>query len=108
MGVEFEAQMQEEVTHVRTRELQQESVEKLDNIIPVINTIDEVNLSSMESNIEETKQILVTNIDNQVNLDDIMTGINSIKRTLSKLNKSVKTLQNTVDEIQKSLGDNNG
>lgn len=102
MGLEIEAQHELEVRQVRARELQLENVDKLDEIS---NTLDDVDLASVETNTNEIKDLIITNIDSQVDLDDIYQalnkvsqGISDIKRNQTNLNKKINDIQNQINE----------
>lgn len=114
MGVHIEAQDHNEVMQVRSRELQMENTQKLNEIIPVVQSIDEVNLPQMENHTKEIKAMIVNNIDNQVDLDDINDNINrlskqitEVKKSQTRLNNSLKTLSDKIDEAVKQFGDLN-
>lgn len=115
MAVHIEAQDNAELVQIRSRELQMENTEKLDNIIPIVETIDSVDLNTMESNTNEIKDMIVNNIDNQANLDDIAKELTKISKSMTELKKantrltnSLKEMKNTIDEYQKKFGDIDG
>lgn len=115
MAVHIEAQDNAELVQIRSRELQMENTEKLDNIIPIVKTIDSVDLNTMESNTNEIKDMIVNNIDNQANLDDIANELTKISKSMTELKKantrltnSLKEMKNTIDEYQKKFGDIDG
>jgi hypothetical protein len=102
MGFEIEAQDEIEYRQVRARELQIENVDKLNTISE---TLDEIDLVSVEENTNDIKGMLVDNIDSQANLDDIYTAVNKIaqgvtdiKRNQTNLNKKINEIQNQLDE----------
>lgn len=111
MGTEIEAQTNEEVIQVRSRELQLENTEKLEEIIPVVQSIDEVNLQNMESNITQTKHMIINNIDNQTNLDDLASELKKISKNITEIKKSNTRLSKEIKElnqkIDKYIGDMN-
>ena len=114
MGVHIEAQDNAELVQIRSRELQMENTEKLDNIIPIVETIDNVDLNTMENNTNEIKDMIVNNIDNQANLDDIAQELTKISKSVTELKKSntrlmnsFKEMKNIFDEFQKQFGDIN-
>lgn len=115
MGVHIEAQHNEEVIQIRSRELQLENTEKLEQIIPVVETIDEVDLPTIESNTHEIKDMLINNIDNQANLDDILDAINlsvkgitELKKANTRLSNTVKEMGKQIEELSKKFGDIDG
>lgn len=114
MGVHIEAQDHNEVMQIRSRELQMENTQKLNEIIPVVQSIDEVNLPQMENHTKEIKDMIVNNIDNQIDLDDINDNINrlskqitEVKKSQTRLNNSFKALSDKIDEAIKQFGDLN-
>ena len=84
MGFELEAQDEIEFRQIRARS--------------------DVDLSSIESQTKEIKSLVVTNLEEQTNLDDIFAninkiaqGISDIKRSQTNLNKKIKELQNQIE-----------
>ena len=77
MGEYIEVQEEQEVMQIRSRELQLESVEKLNDIVPVIENIDNVDL-------------------NKIELDDILESID-------KLNKNISSLKGQITKLSKKL-----
>lgn len=115
MGVHFEAQDASEVIQVRSRELQIENTEKLEQIIPVVQTIEDVNLPNMESDTKDIKEMIVNNIDNQVDLDILADsldkankGIIELKKSITRLNNTMKEVIQKVEDLEKLNGDTNG
>lgn len=115
MGVHIEAQYNEEVMQVRSRELQLENTEKLEQIIPVVETIDEIDLPTIESNTHDIKDMIINNIDNQANLDDILDAINlavkgitELKKANTRLSNTVKEMNKQIDELNEKFGDTDG
>ncbi len=96
MGEYIEVQEHEEVMQIRSRELQLDSVEKLDNIAPIIENMDGVDLGQIESDTSEIKNMIVTNLDDQANLDDILDSVD-------KLNKNISSLKGQITKLSKKL-----
>lgn len=107
MGEHIEVQEHKEVMEIKSRELQQESVEKLNNIIPVIETIDNVNLNQIESNTNEIKNIVAQNLEEQPNIDEIADGINKLNKSMSSMKSQITKLSKTINELNKALEENN-
>lgn len=105
MGIEIEAQDHTEVMQVRSRELQLENTEKLEQIIPVVQTIDEVDLQAMESNTNDIKDMIVTNIDNQTDLDKINEQLNRLTKGMTELKKANTRLTNSVKDLSETMQD---
>lgn len=112
MGVHIEAQDNSEVIQIRSRELQLENTEKLEQIIPVVDTISDVDLPNMESDTKEIKKMIIDNIDNQTNLDDIANALDKTTKSITELKKSMTRLSNSIKEMNEKLekleGDING
>ena len=107
MGEHIEVQEHKEVMEIKSRELQQESVEKLNNIIPVIKTIDNVNLNQIESNTNEIKNIVAQNLEEQPNIDEIVDGINKLNKSMSSMKSQITKLSKTMNELNKALEESN-
>ena len=65
MGVHIEAMTDEEVKQVKVRELQQENMAKLDQMIPVVENLENVNLENVQSDTNEIKQVVLNNLEHQ-------------------------------------------
>lgn len=105
MGIHIETQSTQEAMQVRSRELQIENTEKLNDIIPIVEDIENIDLNKIESNTQDIKDMIIENLDNQTNLDDILDAINSVGKNIStvkgqvtKLSKKVEALESKVTE----------
>ena len=121
MGVEIEAQNKNEVMQLKARELQQESVEKLNDIIPVVNDIENVDFQKIANDTSNIQDIVSQNLEDQVDLDKmydavitISKGITEIKKSNTRLSNAVKETQAKLDEtqsllenIQENMGESN-
>ncbi len=103
MGVEIEAQNHSEVMQVRSRELQLENTEKLEYMIPIVESIEEVDLQNVESNTNEIKDMIVNNIDNQVDLDVLADSLEKTNKGITELKKSITRLSNSMKEMSEKL-----
>lgn len=65
MGIHLEVQDEQEVIQLRSRELQLENTEKLENIMPIVETINEVDLNKIETSTSEIKNIVSSNLEDQ-------------------------------------------
>ena len=108
MGVHIEVQDTDIIKQVRARETQLDNIERLNTISEAV---DNINTESIEITTNEIKNIVQDNLQEQPNLDEILEsmqkvaqGISDIKRSQTNLNKKIKDLQTTVDELH---GDNN-
>lgn len=109
MAIHIEAQDSSELKQIRAREIQVESVQKLNDIT---DSIENINVDNIESTTNDIKNIVENNLEAQPNLDELLTSINKIaqgvtdiKRNQTNLNKKINDIQDTVDQIN---GDNNG
>lgn len=109
MAIHIEAQDSSELKQIRAREIQVESVQKLNDIT---DSIENINIDNIESTTNDIKNIVENNLEAQPNLDELLTSINKIaqgvtdiKRNQTNLNKKINDIQDTVDQIN---GDNNG
>lgn len=103
MPVHIEAQSEEEVRQVRSRELQLESVEKLNNMIPIVNTLDNVDLEKVERQTDQIKEIVNQNLEEQPNIEEITKQINALTKEVKNLKKSATQLKKTLSELKKIL-----
>lgn len=102
MGIEMEGQTPEEHQQIRTRELQKESLEKLNQVNDMVN---DINLDGVTQDTQTIKNVVMSNLENQANLDDIaeslskaLQGIADIKRSQTNINKKINEIQNQMGE----------
>lgn len=102
MGIEMEGQTPEEHQQIKTRELQKESIEKLNQVNDMVNNI---NIDGISQDTQTIKNVVMTNLENQTNLDDlddslakVLQGIADIKRSQTNLNKKINEIQNQIGE----------
>lgn len=106
MGIHFEVQDEQEVMQLRSRELQLESVEKLENIIPVVETINNVDLNQIETSTTEIKQMVSNNLDKQPDLNELLIEIQKANKNIGYLKGQITKLSKEVKKL--SGEDNNG
>lgn len=104
MGVEIEVQDENVLKQVRARELQLDNTEKLTELNNTINNID---LENIESNTNDIKNMVFSNLEAQPNIEDLVNtmdkiaqGISDIKRSQTNINKKINELQNTINDIE--------
>lgn len=109
MGVHIEAQDNDTLKQIRAREIQFENTNKLDNITDVVENI---NIDAIESTTNDIKSIVQSNLEEQPNLDELKSdmqkiaqGISDIKRSQTNLNKKIKDIQSTIDELSGDSSD---
>lgn len=102
MAIEMEGQSQKETQEIRTREIQQENMEKLNTVNDMVN---EISLDGIETDTKIIKDVVLNNIESETNLDElseqinkISQGISDIKRSQTNLNKKIKDIQDKVGE----------
>ena len=102
MGVEFEAQNFAEHQQIKTRELQQENTEKLNEVTDLV---DNINFDNIESDTKVIKEIVVNNLENQTNIDDISTALNKITQGITDIKRNQTNLNKKINEIQEKIGE---
>lgn len=102
MGVEFEPQTLEEKKQIRTREIQRESVDKLDQVTDLI---DNIGFDNIESDTQLIKEVVVNNLENQANNDDIYEKLEKISQGISDVKRSQTNLNKKINEIQEQIGE---
>lgn len=107
MGIEIEGQSESEVKQIRSRELQLESVDKLNNMIPIVSTLDNIDLEKVESQTTEIKNIVSQNLEDQPNIEDIMEKISVLSKEVKGLKKSTTQLKKTLTDLKKILNEIN-
>lgn len=102
MGIEFEGQTSNEVEQIRRREVQKESVDKLNKVSDMV---DNINIDGIESDTKTIREMVTNNLENQTDLDDIsdtldkiFKGITDIKRNQTNINKKINDIQDRVGE----------
>ena len=99
MGVQIEVQDHTEVMQIKSRELQLENTEKINNLTPIIESIGDVNLSQIESDASDIKNIVTQNLDEQTDLDEIHESIERINKNISTLKGQVTKTSKKIDQI---------
>lgn len=103
MGIHLEVQDEQEVIQLRSRELQLENTEKLENIMPIVETINEVDLNKIETSTSEIKNIVSSNLEDQPDLQDILKEIQKINKNIGTVKSQVTKLSKEVKEIAKQV-----
>ncbi len=103
MGIHLEVQDEQEVMQLRSRELQLENTEKLENIIPIVETINEVDLNKIETSTSEIKNIVSNNLEDQPDLQDILKEIQKINKNIGTVKSQITKLSKEVKEIAKQV-----
>lgn len=103
MGIHLEVQDEQEVMQLRSRELQLENTEKLENIMPIVETINEVDLNKIETSTSEIKNIVSSNLEDQPDLQDILKEIQKINKNIGTVKSQITKLSKEVKEIAKQV-----
>lgn len=100
MGFEMEAQDEIEFRQVRARELQLDNTDKLNELSDALNDVD---LSNIESNTNDIKSFVITNLENQTDLDDIYQVINKVAQGIADIKRNQTNLNKKINDIQKQI-----
>lgn len=100
MGVEIEAQNESEVRQIKARETQLENMKRLNDLTETIN---DINIDNIEYTTNDIKDLLVTNLDEQTNLDDIFDAVKDIAKEVSSIKKSQTNVVKKVNSIEKQM-----
>ena len=103
MGIHLEVQDEQEVMQLRSRELQLKNTEKLENIMPIVETINEVDLNKIETSTSEIKNIVSNNLEDQPDLQDILKEIQKINKSIGTVKSQITKLSKEVKEIAKQV-----
>jgi len=102
MAIEFEAQTKEEHQGIKTREIQQESVEQLNQVTDLVNN---VSFDNIEKDSQIIKQIVTANLENQTNNDDLAEKLDKITQGISDIKRSQTNINKKINEIQEKIGE---
>ena len=102
MAIEMEGQTPEEHQQIKTREIQRESVEKLE---AVTDMVDNFNIDIIESDTQIIKDIVMSNLEEQTNIDDVAEALNKVVQGITDIKRSQTNLNKKINEIQKQIGD---
>ena len=102
MAIEMEGQSQRETQEIRTREIQQENMEKLNLVNDMVNNI---SLDGIETNTEIIKDVVLNNIESETNLDELSEQINKISQGISDIKRSQTNLNKKINDIQEKVGE---
>lgn len=102
MGVEMEGQYLDEYKNIRTREKQQESISKLDNVVDMV---DNLNIDGIETDTQVIKEVVLNNLEHQTNLDDILESINKVSQGIADIKRSQTNLNKKIKDIQDKVGE---
>lgn len=98
----MEGQTSNEVAHVRTREIQKENMEKLEEVSDMV---DNFNIDGIESDTKTIKNMVINNLENQVNLNDLSNTLDKISQGITDIKRSQTNLNKKINEIQDKVGE---
>lgn len=102
MAIEMEGQSQRETQEIRTREIQQENMKKLNLVNDMVN---DISLDGIETNTEIIKEVVLNNIESETNLDELSEQINKISQGISDIKRSQTNLNKKINDIQEKVGE---
>lgn len=102
MGVEYKAQYSNEHQNIKTREVQQESLKKLNEVNDLVNN---VGFDNIEQDTKVIKDIVVNNLENQTNIDDVSDTLNAVVQGIDDIKKGQNTINKKIKEIEKKMGE---
>lgn len=102
MGVEFEAQ--DALTHqqIKTRELQKESIEKLNEVSDLV---DNMSFDNIENDTQLIKNIVINNLENQTNINDLSKTLDNVVQGITDIKRNQTNINKKINEIQKQIGE---
>ena len=102
MAIEMEVQTRDDVKHIRTREIQQENIEKLNTVTDMVNNI---NIDGIESDTKVIKQVVMNNLEEQTNLDDLYDAVTKISQGISDIKRNQTNMNKKINDIQEKVGE---
>lgn len=102
MAIEMEGQTAEEHQQIKTREIQKESVEKLEKVTDMV---DNLNIDIIESDTQVIKNVVMNNLENQTNIDDIAETLDKVAKGISDIKRNQTNLNKKIKDIQEKIGD---
>lgn len=103
MAIHLETQNEQEVIQVRSREMQLESVQKLNDLIPVVNDMNEINLQQIESDTSQIKEIVNKNLEDQPDISELYDLISDLNKNLSNIKGQITKLSNKVTNLSNDI-----
>lgn len=103
LAIHLETQNEQEVIQVRSREMQLESVQKLNDLIPVVNDMNEINLQQIESDTSQIKEIVNKNLEDQPDISELYDLISDLNKNLSNIKGQITKLSNKVTNLSNDI-----
>lgn len=102
MAIEMEGQTPEEHQEIKTREIQKESIERLETVSDMV---DNLNIDGIESDTQTIKNIVMNNLEDQTNIDDIAETLGKVAQGISDIKRNQTNINKKINEIQKQIGE---
>lgn len=102
MGVEIEAQSSETHQKIKNRELQQESIKKLNEVTELV---DNINIDNIELNTADIKNMVLNNLEKQTNIDDLAESLDKVAKGISDIKRNQTNMNKKLNELQEKVGE---
>lgn len=102
MGIEIEGQTRDEHQQIKTREIQKESVEKLNQVNDMI---DNINIDGVIQDTKVIKEVVMNNLENQTDIDDVSNDLTKVLQGIADIKRSQTNLNKKINEIQDKIGE---
>lgn len=100
----LEVQDKQEVMQVRSRELQLESVQKMnEEIIPVVENINNIDFEKIESDSAEIRDIVSQNLQEQPDLSELLEALNNVSKSISNMKGQITKVSNKITELSNTI-----
>ena len=100
----LEVQDKQEVMQVRSRELQLESVQKMnEEIIPVVENINNIDFEKIESDSAEIRDIVSQNLQEQPDLSELLEALNNVSKSISNMKDQITKVSNRITELSNTI-----
>lgn len=105
MAIHIEPQEEQEVMQIRSRELQLDSIQKMEEMVPVVENINNINFDKIESDTNEIKDIVVNNLDDQPDISELLDMMKEVSKSISTMKGQITKVSNKVTELSNSVED---
>lgn len=102
MPVEMEGQSNEVYQRIKNREIQQESVKKLNELGDLIDNVD---FDGIESDTKDIKSMIYGNLESQTNIDDLAEDIGKALQGIADIKRNQTNINKKINDIQDKIGD---
>ena len=102
MGIEMEGQTREEHQQIKTREIQKESIERLNQVNDMI---DNINIDGVIQDTKTIKNVVMNNLENQTDIDDVANDISKVLQGIADIKRSQTNINKKINELQDKIGE---